>query len=96
MKTGVVIAAAILLIGFAHQAKASSYCASGTAQEMIGSDNPEEDVSFVYSHCGEGDIIAIPGNTTFEIAEICDFTKTIIAEPNGEIMCVIGRQKSSH
>jgi hypothetical protein len=93
---GAIAAFIITLIIVPAQAKASSYCATGAAQEMIGSTNPEDDVTYVYSHCGEGDIIAIPGNTTLEIGEICDFTKTIVAEPNGEIMCVIGKQKPSH
>lgn len=95
MKAAGIIAVLILMFCFASQAKASSYCASGTGHEMMGSANPEDDVAYVYSRCREGDAIAIPGNETLAIAEICDFTKTVIAEPNGEIMCVIGRRKSS-
>ena len=96
MKTVGMIAVSCVMLCFApHQAKASSFCATGTAQEIMGSPNSADDLDYVYSHCREGDVIAIPGNTTSEIAEICDFTKTMITEPSGQIMCIIGKRKSS-
>ncbi len=54
---------------------------------------PKAAISVVRGLCKLGDVIGIPGNTSIAIGELCDFTKAIVSQPNGLIICVIREER---
>ncbi len=70
------------------------YCVKGTAHLDLGSSHGAEgDVSSVYKYCKVGDILPIPENDTAVIAQVCNFSKSIVAGPGGQVICVIAPKR---
>ena len=88
------IALISVLVGCsAVEAAAGEYCTKGSgAIELKPAPIPRgEVITEILQDCKPGDIMAIPSAEIFIAANICDFSKTIVATPgiNTKLLCVL-------
>jgi hypothetical protein len=94
---GTVIATVIFAAPAAGQ-QPGAYCEAGSdalARFTITRRNPTTvpDESLVYNNCSPGDTIIIAGGHLSLIARVCDFSRSVVATPGGNVLCVVGPQR---
>jgi len=92
------VASFAIFAGSALAQQPVAYCEAGSdaiARFAMTRRNPttQPDESLVYSNCAPGDTIIIAGTYLSLIARICDFSRSVIATPGGNVLCVVGPQR---
>ena len=92
-----VLATVILAVPAAAQ-QPGAYCEAGSdalARFTLARRNPTTvpDESLVYNNCSPGDTIIIAGGHLGLIARVCDFSRSVVATPGGNVLCVISPQR---
>jgi hypothetical protein len=77
---------------------AGAYCEAGShavGRFAMTRRNPSalSDESLVYNNCSPGDTIIIAGTYLSLIARVCDFSRSVIATPGGNVLCVVSPQR---
>jgi hypothetical protein len=92
-----VIAAVVFAVPAAAQ-EPGAYCEAGSdalARFTLTRRNPTTapDASLVYNNCSPGDTIIIAGGHLGLIAKVCDFSRSVVATPGGNVLCVVSPQR---
>jgi hypothetical protein len=94
----VVAAIAIFTESGLAQQQPGAYCEAGShavGRFAVTRRNPSAlpDESLVYNNCSPGDTIIIAGTYLSLIARVCDFSRSVIATPGGNVLCVVSPQR---
>jgi hypothetical protein len=87
-----------MFVGSSLAQEPGAYCEAGSdavVRFAVTRRNPATvpDESLVYKNCSPGDTIIVPGTYLSLIARICDFSRSLIATPGGNVLCVVGPQR---
>lgn len=75
---------AIALPAVAQEGEA--FCSLGSIKLRLG--RGPDAIAEAARICRTGDILYIPGNATLEIGSLCDFSRTIVLQPDGLMLCM--------
>ena len=92
LHNGLPLAAVIAIIGVAHAAeptKSSGVCYPGSDASPPNPSESFEDkaLRYIQAKCRPGDILMMPSGNSETVARVCDFTQTIVKNP--DILCVL-------
>jgi hypothetical protein len=90
--------AIVMFAGLAVAQQPGAYCEAGSdalAKFAVTRRSPTAlpDESLAYNNCSPGDTIIIAGAQLSLIARICDFSRSVVATPGGNILCVVSPQQ---
>jgi hypothetical protein len=93
-----IVAPIAIFAGSALAQQPSAYCEAGShavGRFAMTRRNPSAlpDESLVYNNCSPGDTIIIAGTYLSLIARVCDFSRSVIATPGGNVLCVVSPQR---
>jgi hypothetical protein len=92
------LVAILIFAGPAVAQEPGAYCEAGSdalARFALTRRSPTAlpDESLVYNNCSAGDTIIIAGAHLSLIARICDFSRSVVATPGGNVLCVVSPQR---
>ena len=93
-----IVAPIAIFAGSTQAQEPGAYCEAGSdaiGRFAITRRNPSArpDESLVYNNCSPGDTIIIAGTYLSLIAKVCDFSRSVIATPGGNVLCIVSPQR---